>query len=56
MLNDREQASEDSVAVWDRLYSHLALLASRGAMTAEELSDVFAPLLITYDSQCINQV
>jgi len=56
MLNDREQASEDSVAVWDRLYTHLTLLANRGAMSAEELSNIFAPLLITYDSLCISQV
>jgi len=43
-------------AIWDRLYAHLTLLTSRGVMSAEELADVFAPLLVTCDLRCIEQV
>ena len=59
MLTDRDQVSEDSVAVWDRLYTHLTLLTLRGVMSAEELAHVFAPLLVTFDSyksQSVSQV
>ena len=56
MLIDRSEVNVGSTAVWDRLYTHLALLTSRGAVSAEELADVFAPLLITCDSQHLNQV
>jgi len=56
VLIGRNQAVEGTAAVWDRLYTHLALLTSRGAVAAEELADIFAPLLITYDSKCLDQV
>jgi len=56
MLIDRSQVNVGCTAVWERLYTHLALLTSRGAVSAEELADIFAPLLITCHSQRLDQV
>jgi len=56
MYTGREQANADNVAVWDRLYRHLAFLASRGAVSLDELAEVFAPLLISYKSRSFDQV
>jgi len=56
MLVNRKQVSVGNAAVWDRLYAHLALLTSRGSVSVEDLTDVFAPLLITCNSQCLDQV
>jgi len=54
MLLGREQANEGSVAVWDRLYAHLTFLISHDTASIEQLADIFAPLLISYDSQPYN--
>jgi len=51
----------ENVAVWDRLYRHLGFLTHRGIMSADELADIFARLLIScdselYNSRCVDQV
>jgi len=54
MLHDREQLNVVSAAVWDRLFAHLTFLVGHRAASVELLTDVFAPVLISYDAQLYN--
>jgi len=54
MLHGREQLNVVSAAVWDRLFAHLTFLVSHRAASVELLTDVFAPVLISYDAQLYN--
>jgi len=54
MLHGREQLNVVSAAVWDRLFAHLTFLVSHCAASVELLTDVFAPVLISYDAQLYN--
>ncbi|XP_019640971.1 PREDICTED: centrosomal protein kizuna-like isoform X2 [Branchiostoma belcheri] len=51
----RSSLYSHSVPLWDRLVQHFTLLVRRGVMEAEDIADVFSPLLIKPGSTLVQK-